>query len=55
MIRFPIPHRSLLALLLSAALFATACSSREKSGKGFVFPGGDANRGQTAFLELGCT
>lgn len=39
---------SLLAWLL------TACTPRQQTGRGFVFPGGDSERGRLAFVELGC-
>jgi L-cysteine S-thiosulfotransferase len=39
--------------LMLLGLFA-ACDRPPKSGKGFVFPEGDAARGKTAFVELKC-
>ena len=38
----------------SVAWLLTACTPRQQTGRGFVFPGGDAERGQLAFVELGC-
>jgi len=32
----------------------TACTPRQQTGRGFVFPGGDSERGRLAFVELGC-
>ena len=44
--------------LLTFGLLATGllagCDSGPKSGKGFVFPVGDAARGRAAFVELKC-
>ncbi len=39
--------------LLSLALFA-GCDCGPKSGRGFVFPEGDIERGQKAFVDLKC-
>ena len=38
----------------SVAWLLTACTPRQQTGRGFVFPGGDAERGQLALVELGC-
>jgi predicted small secreted protein len=46
-----------LYVILSLSLLAwllTACTPRQQTGRGFVFPGGDADRGRLAFVELGC-
>lgn len=40
-------------VLMLIGLFA-GCDRPPKSGLGFVFPEGDATRGQTAFVELKC-
>jgi mono/diheme cytochrome c family protein len=46
------------AYLLSSALltlaFLAGCDAGPKSGRGFVFPEGDAARGQKAFVDLKC-
>ncbi len=44
-------------IVLSFALLGwllTACTPRQQTGRGFVFPGGDSQRGRLAFVELGC-
>ena len=43
-----------LALLLVFLGFLTACDRSPKSGRGFVFPEGDAARGKTAFVQMKC-
>lgn len=42
-----------LSALLTAGLLA-GCNRDRQMGKGFVFPGGDAVRGQKAFVDLEC-
>ena len=43
-----------LACVLLVLGLVAACERSPKSGRGFVFPEGDAARGKTAFIEMKC-
>lgn len=47
--------RIALATAAVAALAAISCAPNPKSGRGFVMPAGNAERGRLAFVQLHCT
>lgn len=47
--------RIVLATAAVAALSAISCAPSPKSGRGFVMPTGNAEKGQAAFVQLKCT
>ncbi|HWA26181.1 MAG TPA: c-type cytochrome [Lacunisphaera sp.] len=44
----------LLGIGLLGVLLLTGCDEPRRMGRGFVFPGGDAARGQKTFVEMEC-
>lgn len=46
--------RIVLAILAVAALSTAGCAPNPKSGRGFVMPSGNADRGKAAFIQLKC-
>lgn len=47
--------RIVLATVAVAALSAVSCAPNPKSGRGFVMPPGNAEKGKAAFVQLKCT
>ena len=52
--KFAAPYYLLCLLLISPALFLTACTEKPQPVRGFVLPEGDVAQGEQVFIKYNC-